>query len=259
MTKEEFTTLISNPVTIVSILASGISIYSVTSQKPEIGFSILILLIVILAGYLSILKIKYDRAKKYREIKSCLHNLAHRARDSFTVLNNTYDSRLAQEHMASSVLNILNTGREIFTKMTGCECVVSLMLENDEGLFQTCFYSSNVSAERESKPNAGLKKDKGIIGLAFDTMDVQLWDDESSNFIPIRDNYKDFYCSGMTIPFHSANEPAGVINIDCMEKNIFSYEYKDLGAMLADTMGCILEMIDMWTIHNGSHISIAKE
>lgn len=232
---------------IATYIGTGIALWSAL-QNYILGVAVTLgVLSIVLAIYLYFTNQKYKKYKPYKSIDSELHRLCHRTRDFITLLRCADDKNEVMHLADSAIRNALTSASHAFTKLTGHQCSASIMLKQSDGSLKTIQYCHNSDPQRESQPSDCLPTDSGVAGEALSTGNVVSWSKGDPKFDSTRSNFEDYYISGISAPFKSGFEYMGLLNIDCLEINKFNAkEYREISAMIADSIGLILGAKDLW-------------
>lgn len=183
------------------------------------------------------------------DVFSNVHNLSHKIRDTISDLRVLDDLNEAKSRVGLCISELLTQSSHCLTRVTGSECVSSLMLHAN-GSLRTYHYSLNAPSDRTGKSSMPLDPDKGIAGQAFQSGDVVFWSKGHPHFVEIRSNGQRFYESGMTIPFRIGFCYAGLLNVDCKKENAFGGQtHRMIGAAFADAIGAASELLILWEEH----------
>jgi hypothetical protein len=149
------------------------------------------------------------------------------------------------DYFSDLIKEILDELSLSFTTLTTYQCSANYMeLNNDTLCLETCFYSSNVTLDRKRTPSC-LEKNLGIAGQALNRKKIEFSNDYSASEVfdeKIRNNYIDYYISGMSAPVNNAGSPIGVLNIDSKERNAFNTKMKFILAFYSDLFSAIHQM-----------------
>ena len=221
-------------------------------RNTAISLSILSL---ILVGYLYVVNEKYKKYKyKYKSyekiipiIDSQLHRLCHRTRDYTTCLRAAENAQETENYAESAIKNALISASNTFAELTGVTCTSSMMLIQKDGSLKTTLYCPNVDPQRESRPSGNLSTDSGIAGEALSTGNVVSWSSGDTKFKQTRNDFAEYYNSGICIPFKSGFEYLGLLNIDSLETNKFNdKKHREIAATFGDSIALILEIKNLW-------------
>lgn len=269
--------LVSFPA-VMTYIGTAVSIYSILNNNAQLALSILGLIALFLfwtainthvrlkktkdhASQLlkkleqtnaSLSSIENKHKEQIRSLAEDMHRLVHKSRDYLTDARTTPTNgnpiaTLAAEH-EKAIKTILSISSKTFSKLIGVTCTSSLMLKDSRDKLQTIYYCTNVSPDREGNPANPLRINEGIAGQAMTVRDVRVWSisDTHSHFVPTRTNNTTFYKSGLCVPFKQGYAYVGLLNIDAIDLNSFSYEnHKHVGAAFADMLGLIFECHDI--------------
>lgn len=246
-TKEDIQKQLFSVPAIATYIGTGFGAWGVFKNNLILATISLGILCILLLGYLYVINSKYKKHKRYKEINSELHRLAHRTRDFITLLR-CHESESDVLHLVDAALrNALTVASNSFSKLTASNCSASLMLRNNGQNIKTVLYCHNADPQRDSQPSGSLSIDEGVAGKAMSTGNVVVWDKGDSTFKPTRKDYEKYYTSGISIPFKSGFDYMGLINIDTLDRNVFDEKlHQEVGATIADTVGLILGAQDLW-------------
>lgn len=173
----------------------------------------------------------------YRDFNYLMHTAKQAATDIIRAKNQK------ERELVRGIRKILEKCSNQFTSINkDGECVASLMLRQKGDKFRTRFYSSNVPANRSENPSAEIHISKGYIGRAFEYRKPQIWNSVSDDeyFVPIRENAKLHYNSGITVPIFVLGDPVGILNIDSKSEYQFSDTDLELASAYGYTLGIVL-------------------
>ncbi len=173
----------------------------------------------------------------YRDFNYLMHSAKQAATDIIRAKSQK------DRELVRGVRKILEKCSNQFTAINkDGECIASLMLRQRGNYFRTRFYSSNVPASRSENPSSEIHKSKGYIGRAFEYRKPQLWNSVSDDeyFVPIRENPRIHYNSGITVPIFVLGDPVGILNIDSKSEYQFSETDLELASAYGYTLGIIL-------------------
>ncbi len=186
-----------------------------------------------LNGKLESMKIKV--AKAYDQFTS-LHEIIHQTRNALhtSSLENATNGLAKLEIPGKIIGEVLDRIASIFSDMLSIECTTSIMLpdkENVDTLVTNIRSSIHVLSSRVESNPTKLLKGQGMAGKCFvDGLSRWSNDFEQSSsqgkFFPVRENWDNFYKSGMSSPFKVNGKISGVFNLDCKEKNRFEHPDK---------------------------------
>ncbi|BDX06979.1 hypothetical protein [Planctobacterium marinum] len=231
-------------ITLISILGSFASIYFVLKESLGIAFIILGAVALILLSFVLYFGNRYKKYRGYYQIKSEFEMLSEKFREyfaDFTDANSIEDIELSMQDL---ILQTLEHSSRTLSKVTGKECIASLMMPNDSNEFETIRYSTNASIARTRVSSEPLPHDKGIVGKAFQADNVVAWcvQKSSDGFEEIRKNYQEHYLSGMVCPIKVDNEAYAILNIDSKHFSLFGSPERELGSLFANLLACAFEV-----------------
>lgn len=231
----------------VSFIGSVISIYSAYKDQVFLAFSIMLALTVILIISFLIHAKKYAKYKTYYSIRGDLSNFSNKIRTYFQIYTGAESRNEFEISVTEATNTILNTTSNAITKLVGRKCTASIMLPcDDEKHFETVAYCNNVEYDRENKSSKPLDSEKGVVGKCIKTGRVQFWCNEShhNDFEKIRENYTEFYQSGISCPVFVNESVAAILNIDSQEALSFEEHVKDIAVIFSNALASVYEVSD---------------
>lgn len=144
---------------------------------------------------------------------------------------------------------ILDDASHAFRALTGARCTASILMPEWKGerrgmTLRTAMYCSDTDPERKrnSKPQEGglahlvLRADRAMV---FNDYKKEL---KAGRFRRNRDDWENWYQSGMMAHFKVYSEPCGIFNVDAPQKNVFDESYRELLCAYADACALVLSM-----------------
>lgn len=189
----------------------------------------------------------------YKDCPQYLHDAIHRVRDelqSETVEKCAKGDVNFNDRAPQLIRDVLLKLEVCFLNVTKTQCCASIMFPNDfekpETLQTVLRTGTEPQARRTSEPTR-LLINQGMAGLAFKTGQSQFsnnyYAQESGNlFFDVRGNSNEFYKSGISAPFRVNGAVYGVLNIDCMETDVFHKKHKFAVKCIADLIGLIYQI-----------------
>ena len=233
-------------------LGTAISIWALQSNYLQLALGVVSVLTLFLLLYLIATHRKYRYFKRFKAIDVELHKLSHRTRDYISELRMAENRDEARQISGAATKHALSVASKCFEILIEKPCCSSLMLPRPHKALKTVQYCYNADPQRESIPSDMLSPSDGIAGQAFTSGDVLVWSLGDTRFKEIRNGYAKYYKSGISIPFKAGLVYAGVLNVDCGAESGFDYElHKQVGATIADTVGIIIECLNLWGDANG--------
>ena len=236
---------------IFSGIASFISLllnYWVVASYLVHGCSLMVL------GYLAFQFLKERKA--YRRLLSAfrhVHQLPHDLRDILITetLAKTYHEPETHENLlAASAFKVLDVSANLFTRIIGIPCYANLMIQNPENPanLMSVLWSPNTPPDRRTrKPITEIPIGYGVAGRAFSELQVKIINDieNHSDFLTIPGKETVSYKSVISCPYQVNGITAGVVNIDCENKDAFKpEEIKLLVQAAADTLALVIQLFD---------------
>lgn len=240
---------------LLSIIGAIVSIlgFWLSDLWQKITAEYLILLIVI-AVVFTVLHIKKIKKKTENLISSFtyVHQLIHDSRDLLqlkSVQNIHKNEEMYGAFLANAFTTITNNTQNMIAQAVGKTCYVNIMAPDQSGSLTVLWWSLNTpSGRRERNPPTTIPIGHGIAGKAFQDMEVYIVGDVKKfpGFIPRDTSNAEEplpYISVISCPFRVDGVPAGVLNIDCNEKDAFEpEEIKFLVQAAADTVALIFQI-----------------
>lgn len=232
---------------VVSVTGSAASIFSV--YKDEIYLAFLIMFSLSLLFTISFLAYvgKYRKYRAYYSIRCDLSNFSNKIRTYFETYTDAESLNEFEISVNEATNTILNTASSALTKLVGRKCTASIMLPcEDEKHFETVAYCNNVDQDRENIRSKPLDGEKGVISKCIKTGRVQFWCNELNrdDFEKIREDYSEFYQSGVSCPVFVNESVAAILNIDAREVDSFSAHVKDIAVIFSNALASIYEVSD---------------
>jgi len=231
----------------VSVVGSIASIFSVYKEEVFTAFLIMFSLSFFLIFAFLAHTPKYLKYKKYYSIRGDLSNFSNKIRTYFEIYTGADSLNEFEIGVNEATNTILNTASSAFTKLVGRKCTASIMLPcDDEKHFETVAYCNNVDHDRENIRSKPLDGEKGVIGKCIKSGRVQFWCDESyrNEFENIRDNYPEFYQSGISCPVFVNENVTAILNIDTKEFSSFEEHIKDIAVIFSNALASVYEVSD---------------
>lgn len=231
----------------VSILGSGASIYSVSRDGVYAAFVIMFTVTIVLLILFFVFSIKYKKYKNFYIIKKEISTLSNGVKIFFE--SYTYDMFNDDFEVATNEITdlILNKCTSVMNKLSDKECTSSIMSAQEDLIhFETQKYCANVDIDRLNNKSKSLNGEEGIIGKCIKTGRVQFWSkaSNSDNFETIRENYEEFYQSGVSCPILVNGNVSAILNIDTKNPNGFNEYTKDIIMIFASSLSSIYAMIE---------------
>jgi hypothetical protein len=231
----------------ISFVGSVASIYSVYKDELYIAFVIMFCLSSVLIISFLVHVPKYNKYKTYYSIRGDLSNFSNKIRTYFEIYTSSESLNEFEIGVNEATNTILNTTSSAMTKLVGRKCTVSIMLPcDDEKHFETVAYCNNVEHDRENFSSKPLDGEKGVIGNCIKTGRVQFWCNNSNrnDFEKIRDDYMEFYQSGVSCPVFVNGKVAAILNIDTKEESSFEDHIKDIAVIFSNALASVYEVSD---------------
>lgn len=140
------------------------------------------------------------------------------------------------------VRQILDSCATYFTDIKKQRCVASIIIRQADGCYVTAIYSGNVPHKRSEQESERLPEGKGYVSRAFRYKRPQLWSLEDGDlyFEVIREDHKNYYCSGITVPIFVFGEKKAVLNVDAEDVFTMNEADLDLASGYGFAMGIVL-------------------
>ena len=231
----------------VSLVGSSASIYSVYKDEVFTAFLIMFCLSSLLIISFLVHAKKYTKYKAYYGIRTDLSNFSNKIRTYFETYTGADSINEFEIGVNEATNTILNTTSSALTKLVGRQCTASIMLPcDDEKHFQTVAYCNNVEHDRENVRSKPLDGEKGVIGKCIKTGRIQFWCNEfnQNDFEKIRDDYTEFYQSGISCPVFVNESVAAILNVDTKEIASFEEHVKDIAVIFSNALASIYEVSD---------------
>lgn len=237
---------------IATYVGTGVSVWAVAQHYLLLAVVAMSLVICLLLIYLFFTHKKYRIHRRFRQIDSELHKLAHRTRDYVSELRMAGNVNEARQFSGAAIKHALTVASNCFSRLIGKPCSASLMLRVSHDMLTTVQYCYNTDPQRESRRSSPLPISDGIAGKALTSGDVVVWTKGDPTFIPTRQDFGQYYQSGICVPFQASLTYVGLLNVDTKDENMFSYDmHKQIGAAIGDTIGLIIDALNLWEDSNG--------
>ena len=205
-------------------------------------------------GYLAFRFLKERKA--HRRLLSAfrhVHQLPHDLRDILVTetLAKTYNQTETHENLlAASAIKVLDVSANLFTRIIGIPCYANLMIQKPENPanLMSVLWSLNTPPDRRTRtPITEIPIGYGVAGRAFSELQVKTVNDieSHSDFLTIPGKETVSYKSVISCPYQVNGITAGVVNIDCENKDAFKpEEIKLLVQAAADTLALVIQLFD---------------
>lgn len=232
---------------IISVIGASASIFSVYNTEFYTAFAILFSLsLILILAFLFFAK-KHAKYKKYYRIRRELGQFSRKTRAYFQLYSGSDSLNEFEVGVKEATINILNYSSRVLSTLTGSKCTASIMLPcEDEKSFETVSYCDNVDIDRENVPSDPLDGEQGVIGRCIKTGRIQFWCNETNEngFDKIRDNYPEFYQSGISCPVFVNGSVAAILNIDAKKASSFQPHIKDIAVIFSNALASVYEVSD---------------
>lgn len=156
-----------------------------------------------------------------------------------------------QEHRELAIVNAcqvcLDEAALCFTELVGERCVASIMgYDTGRQSLVTMQYSINAPVERtrDERLKTILPKPRGLAWRVITARKAEVVPDlaAAQGWITGAADWQEFYRSAVICYFSVQDDPAGVLNIDCMKTNVFPPWAVKLARIVAEPIGLAFQM-----------------
>lgn len=204
-----------------------------------------LIVIILFCLVIFLIVLKKQKEQQVNKVNEGIRTLTVYIKDSIDEYANCDDKEVAQTISENFIFKVLCTAESVFRSLTRRQCTASLMLVDGSNELYTHMYGSNANSARISTPSMRkLGTTKGIAGKVFGTGKVVVWNNNDPDFESIRDDYKDFYLSGISAPVLYKGSNTGILNIDCKSGRAFKLkEHKVVMQVLTDVMNILVKLL----------------
>lgn len=188
---------------------------------------------------------KESVVKESNEVVEELSALVYRVHQNIDKIHHSDDVDDLEHIYSFSLRQVLNSSTSIFNIVTSQKCSSSLMLRDNSGMYKSEMYCSNAKPKRETEESRPLGLNEGYVGRAFTHKRPQLWNiGDVGVFLPTRDNFDQYYTTGISVPIFCNDEPRAVLNIDSKVVGAFSDGMFHLAETISHALAILLAYHD---------------